>query len=197
MTLNGGGTVDGTVDIALNAAAHFAGGAFAIDVGADFTGLGFVRVAGTELQTPVFTLNADKMVKKYELAKEGVLEGDNDLTVTEEFKWTGGMQQGIGITIIAPGATLQISGDDYKLLKNGRRLRIGAEGMPATANWSGTGDIGILMSGSIENYGDFNVSNDARMGDVGFGRPPVDFADRTSFFANHGNSRRWPALVRS
>ena len=106
-----GGWSSGAFDAASNAVLNFGGGTHTITNGVSFTatGSGFHRVdAGTLDIATALTMNP-----LFELTAGGVLAGNSNLTITSTLRWRGGIMQGAGRTIIAPGAALDISGSDY------------------------------------------------------------------------------------
>jgi photosystem II stability/assembly factor-like uncharacterized protein len=111
INLVAGGWSSGQFDAANNAVLNFCGGTHTITNGVSFTatGSGFHRVDnGTLDVATALTMNP-----LFELSGSGVLAGNSNLTVTSTLRWTGGIMQGAGRTIIAPGAVLDISGSSY------------------------------------------------------------------------------------
>ncbi len=106
-----GGVSDGQFDAANNAVIGFSGGTHTMTNGVRFTatGSGFHRVdAGTFDVAEALTMNPI-----LELTANGIIAGNGQLTCASVFKWTGGIMQGTGKTIILPGATLTVSGNSY------------------------------------------------------------------------------------
>ena len=83
----------------------------------------------------------------------GALTGSGDLVVTSGYNWTSGTMSGSGVTTIASGATLSISGSGYKSL-SGRTIENNGG-----ATWSGSGDINGSGGAVFNNNGTFAAQN--------------------------------------
>src|SRR5262249_40605836 len=82
--------------------------------------------------------------------ESGGLSGTGTLTVTGSATWSGGfMGAGNGSTVIAPNATLAISGSANKNLDS-RTLT-----HPRTITWTGAGDVGLSDVAAVVNAGTF------------------------------------------
>jgi hypothetical protein len=66
------------------------------------------------------------------LSSGSTLNGSSELTVLDEFNWTGGTMSGSGRTVIAPGATFNITTASVHFLSGGRTVENGG-----TMRWSG------------------------------------------------------------
>jgi photosystem II stability/assembly factor-like uncharacterized protein len=106
-----GGWSSGQFDAANNTIVNFGGGTHTVTNGVSFTatGSGFHRVDNGTLDiATALTMN-----QLFELTANGTVAGNSNLTFTSTLRWTGGVMQGNGRTIIAPGAVLDISGSGY------------------------------------------------------------------------------------
>ena len=91
--------------------------------------------------------------------------GAATFTVLKSFVWSGG-QVGVA-TNIGSGATLDFSGSANKTL-SGATLTVQGG---AAAHWSGTGNIQMLNSATIDNRGDFLIQNSASLVRANAGGP--------------------------
>ena len=73
------------------------------------------------INSTTVNLSSDTTVANLNLGG-GVLTGSGILTVTGILNWTGGDMSGIGTTLIASGATLNIGGSGFKGLKESRQI---------------------------------------------------------------------------
>ncbi|MBI5773962.1 MAG: hypothetical protein HZA89_09510, partial [Verrucomicrobia bacterium] len=105
----------------------------------------------------VVDVSADATVANLTIGANMLLDGAGSLTVLGAANWTGGIMLGSGATVIAPGATLTISGDSEKRLV--RRLdNFG------TVTWSGariTGQNGPVINNHVGAL--FDIQTDATL----------------------------------
>lgn len=104
------------------------------------------------------TLSADTEVGGFNLTG-GSLTGTGRLTVTRLALWSGGKLEGGDSLVVAPGATLRISGDTVKELNTRTLLNRGSAG------WSGNGKIGLRNGAQLLNDtgAGFEIRNDANI----------------------------------
>ena len=161
----GGGTLAGTVQTADGAITEFYNGTFTIEPDATFTGTGEVRVVyATFTIADGYTLNVTD-----NLTFQGILDGNGTLLVSGEMDWLEGNMVGTGITEIAAGGVLNISGSAAKyvhrtLTNNG------------TVVWTGDGAISGIAGAAhtvINNAGLFEILNDVAFASSGAGDAPV------------------------
>jgi hypothetical protein len=120
----GNGAGNGTFTAPATALIEF-GGAYTLNPGAQLNGTGLYRVSGGGL-----VANTDLSVQNLDLAAG--LSGMGVLTVSNVLNWTAGFMSGSGRTLIAPGATLNISNNvtlDRTLENAGTSLCIGNGGV--------------------------------------------------------------------
>ncbi len=207
LTFSNTGTVEvqsGTLQLynSTNIIANSSSGSFsvaagaAVDFGASynlngFTSAGTTRISGGEvvvnsiLSSPkldivggYLTVNGSSSGSAWTLAS-GALQGRGTVTVTGVLTWTGGMMAGTGKTNIAPGAKLNISGTDDKVLDSRQINNVG------TATWSGSGSIYVYSNSArpiINNGGLFEVRNNVQLN--------ADYAYDGSTFNNSGTFRK-------
>ncbi len=93
------------------------------------------------------------------------LAGNGDLSVAGRLEWTGGVMQGFGRTVIAPGATLAVSGSGYhKFLY--RALDLRGTGTLSGGAWL-YGGYGVPLN--IFNGASFDIQGDTQMPWAGAG----------------------------
>lgn len=150
LSLKGGGTSTGDFETSLNSVLNFSFGTHTLNAGADFSGVGIVRVSGA-------TLNVNAAVDAnigttFELTN-GWLSGSHTLTIYGTMNWTGGAMSGTGTTNIAPTALLAIGSTGSVSLRGGRTLN--NEG---TVTWGGASIFsGTNESSTFQNQGTFTV----------------------------------------
>ena len=95
------------------------------------------------------TLSGDVTVTGFSQVN-GTIDGTGDLTITGSMSWTGGTQDGSGETIIAPGATATLVGNQKNLLRD-----LTNQG---TLNWAAAGvsqPTGVTLTNAAT--GVFNI----------------------------------------
>jgi hypothetical protein len=102
------------------------------------------------------TLDADASVAGFTLSG-GALNGSGKLTITKTMTWTAGTMGASGITQVAPGATLQISGSSSKRLDGRKLVNAG------TTAWKETGIFQIRGGAEFDNQGTFDIQTDTLM----------------------------------
>lgn len=150
----------GTFDVAPEGTLTFAGGTHVLNTGVTFTGAGCARVFSG-------TVNIVGDVTAANLCQEGgTLTGPGTLTVTGTFDWTGGsMTNPNGVTAIAAGGALILSGNSLKTL-NGRTLDL--DGITL---WLDGGNLTLTNGGIIRNQanGVFIIYHEIDVGPSGSG----------------------------
>jgi hypothetical protein len=148
-------------DILLNNATLNAGGASVLSPGA----LGAAKVtagtstlntdlSGSQLQVQgTLVIGSPVLVDSLSLVSGGAITGGGDLAVGSSLFWSGGSMTGSGKTIIAPGATANITGPVSLM----RPLRNDIGG---TIILSGSGQISAMSPGFLDNMGAFDIQND-------------------------------------
>ncbi|MEQ1861587.1 MAG: hypothetical protein ABMA13_16825, partial [Chthoniobacteraceae bacterium] len=159
LDFTGGGTGTGVFDVATGATLDF--NTYTLNAGATFPGAGPLFVdSGSTL-----SVNANLSVTNVSHAT-GTIAGTGTLTVTNSYSWTSGIMGESGTTIIAPGATLTISGAIFSKTvgsgaNTGRTLTnngtINLSGAPLQVVSNG----GAAAGSQIVNNGAFNVTDDA------------------------------------
>ena len=148
-------TNSGLFYLATNSSVYFAVGNHRLNAGTLFTGDGFARVAsGTVL------VNGPVSAQNFEMdGANGILDGPNTLTISSVFNWTGGTMQGSGITTIAAGGVMNLSGSNGKTLLSRTLKNAG------TINWSGTGGLTGHSGPTINNLAGalFDMQSDAML----------------------------------
>src|SRR5439155_15452419 len=97
----GGGTGTGTFAVASGAGLSFAGATYTLDTGTTVSGTGRVNVvASLVLNVPLALPN---------FGQDGALGGTGTLTLTGTADWTNGTMGDAGTTVVASGATLNLS----------------------------------------------------------------------------------------
>lgn len=98
----------------------------------------------------------------------GTIGGNGNLTINGNMNWSGGTMSGSGVTTIAPGGTLLISGSWHDL--DGRTLNQGG-----TATWTGTGTIDLSNGALINNQAgaSLEAQDNGRMYFGGSGATPA------------------------
>jgi hypothetical protein len=170
-SVNGGGTV------------VFSGGFTEVDGNYNVTGStaitggtvdfpGTITSVGTSLTlsgpSPVANFEGNSLSVIAFTFNGGTLVGVGDVAVTGQMTWTGGSMADTGSTTLAMGATLSISGNNFKVL-DGRTLNLSSG---VTTTFIGTGDFGLFDGAVINNQAGatFNVENNqafTNSGDVG------------------------------
>jgi filamentous hemagglutinin family protein len=98
-------------------------------------------------------IGAPVIVDSLSLVAGGTITGGGDLTVGSNLFWSGGSMTGTGDTIIAPGATANITGPVSLM-----RHLVNASG--GTIILSGSGQINAMSPGFMDNMGAFDIQND-------------------------------------
>ncbi len=141
-------TNSGTYTVTLNASASPA----RLILGGD-SGIQTLAIPGSTLtlQTEGWVIGNGVLV-----LSGGTLTGTGTLTVSNVMSWTEGTMSGGGATVIAAGATLNISGSAQKNLDQRTLRNLG------TAVWSGSGKIFVQNGAPLRNEagGVFEVQND-------------------------------------
>ena len=111
---------------------------------------GFPTVGDTAIlgiNTPIDLSASDATVGSFQQST-GTLTGDQSLSVTSSFVWSGGTQSGTGTTALASGGTGTLSGT---VTLNGRTLdNDGVMVNSGRVNFSGTGQLHNLAGGVYE-----------------------------------------------
>ena len=132
----------------------------------------FAPINGQNGQNWNATVNASTVTVDMAVAIQNLLFGGGTINGAHTLTlhgigsaWTGGTFSGTGITQIASGATLNISGTALKEIA-GRALNIGGGTGTAITTWTGAGNIN-LADGTIrvQNGGLFDIQNDQQIGD--------------------------------
>jgi phage baseplate assembly protein gpV len=141
---------------AASAVVEFAGGAHTFEGENTVTGDGSLRVAGATLSLDG-TLSAQNM----ELAA-GMVQGTGTLSISGRLDWTGGEMQGVGLSEIAAGATMNVTGNASKMLRARTLTNRGTLNMAgtifsvadgATLNNAATGILDLKADGSMQASG--------------------------------------------
>jgi fibronectin-binding autotransporter adhesin len=147
-----------------SAVVEFAGGAHSFEGENTVTGDGNLKVAGASLSLQG-TLSAQNM----ELAA-GTVQGTGTLSIIGRLDWTGGEMLGAGLTEIATGATLNVSGNSSKMLRARTLTNRGVVSMAgnflsvadgATLNNTAMGIIDLKADGSVQASGAASTFNNA------------------------------------
>ena len=132
----------------------------------------FAPINGQNGQNWNATVNASTVTVDMAVAIQNLLFGGGTINGAHTLTlhgigsaWTGGTFSGTGITQIASGATLNISGTALKEIA-GRALNIGGGTGTAITTWTGAGNIN-LADGIIrmQTGGLFDIQNDQQIGD--------------------------------
>jgi RHS repeat-associated protein/uncharacterized repeat protein (TIGR01451 family) len=157
-----GGTVSGNGDVAFLGSSVTITGAYLI-AGTTFVGApGASAVADFETNVRIPTLT---------LLSGSSLQGAGIVTVTGSMSWIGGEMAGAGITEIALGATLDITGPDRKDLTGGRHLD-----NDGTVDFAGTSDL-FGFDPVVNNRGLFEIQTGSNL-------------NLTGTFTNNGTLRK-------
>jgi RHS repeat-associated protein len=135
-----GGLVTGKFNLTAGTVLLINAGATTFGAGAAVNGAGLVDVGNNAtlvISSPITIVN-------FEL-DSATLTGASALTVTGSFAWTNGAMTGTGSTVIAPGASLEITGPASKLI-DARTLTNNG-----TVIWSGVGQISQSSGDTINN----------------------------------------------
>ena len=136
LRLAAGGSASGTFENQSGGVVDWAGGTYSLNSGVLLNGLGNYTNRAT------VTVNTAVDIQNFGLT--GTLNGGGTLTVSNVLNWTGGSMSGVGRTLIAPGATLNLanSGDvsiSTRALENA-----------GTVRWTGGGnlncDTGVVLT---------------------------------------------------
>ncbi len=135
---------------------------YKMSAGTTITGDGLVRLP--YLGILLVDAGATIDIKNLELDSVSQRRGAGHIRVTSAFNWLGGAlgAPGVGTTSILPGATMTISGPDYKLLGSHTLNNAGA------AVWTGDGPLNITGTESAPIFnnqatGAFDIQTDADM----------------------------------
>jgi hypothetical protein len=154
LTFNNYGTVDvqsgvllplstfnvfGTVTVAALARVDFTAGTYNLQSGAQLIGAGLHRLSGG-----TWSVNGGVVVQNLELSS-GTVNGSGTLTVNGTMTWTAGVMSGTGRTVIAEGATLNVSNPGPITLS------VRALENAGTVNWTGSGVFNTDTSAVITN----------------------------------------------
>jgi hypothetical protein len=153
LDINDGGTDTGTTSVAAGQEMLFTGGTFLLNTGFALNGLGSYVIGNF---TATVTANVNGSVTNLNLSS-GVLSGSATFAVTGTFNWTGGTVGGATFVLNEPqNATFNLIGNTDKNV-NGSTINLSG-----TTNWSGSGNISLSNSATINNQasGTFNVQND-------------------------------------
>ena len=132
--LAAGGSASGTFMAAAAALVNWVGGTFTLNPGAQFNGSGNYRItSGTT------TFNTDVPIQNLDLA--GTLNGTGAATVNGLMNWIGDMMSGSGLTVIAPGAALNVTNAGTMLLTSRTLENAG------TVLWANLSTLGV--SGAV------------------------------------------------
>ena len=159
LTLQGGGSCQGSFDVSVSSSLQFAGGNFVLSSNVVFSGPGLSRVSNASV-----ALNGSYNLPNIQFDSGTTLTGT--FTLSGTMSWTGGTLA--GDMTIAPSGVLTLSGGANKVMSGGV-LRNGG-----TVIWSGTGNLRLNDSSDIENLagGLFDVQTNATMY-YNSGNPPV------------------------
>jgi uncharacterized repeat protein (TIGR01451 family) len=175
LQLTGDGDHSGAFDVASVAVLQFSDGTHILDASATIAGAGDVTFSsGTNIISGTITglsgllslsggmlyLDGSASVPAVHLSS-GTLAGSSILTVTEVMTWTGGTMTGSGMTVIAAGADLSLSGGYGKSL-DGRVLD-----NQGTVTMVGTGNLDLLNGAIFSNTGTFDLQVDQSIVDAG------------------------------
>jgi hypothetical protein len=133
--LANGGSATGTFSAPAGAQVDFNGGSFTLNPGAQLNGNGLYQVTSA-----ILTCNTNVTVQNLNLAS--TLAGTDTVTIGSAMNWTGGGMSGTGRTVIAPGATLNVTNSNSLSLTT-RPLENGG-----TVIWTGAGNV-LLGSGAV------------------------------------------------
>ena len=139
----------GTVDVETGTLSLQGGGT--IGAGAAFTGAGFTRFYG--LAGGTMTINGAATGSNLAL-DAGTLTGAGDLSVSNEFDWTGGTLSGTGKLILDTNAQMNLTGATTTMTGGNRPVDTTAAG--AAVNWTGG-----TLAGTFANQGSFNLGGSA------------------------------------
>ena len=149
VALAGGGAGAGPFIVAPAGRVDFSAGTYTLSSGAAISGAGVARVTGTAN----LTLAANVTAANLELT-DGTLDGAGNLTISGALNWLAGTMSGTGVTTIAPGATLSLTGN---LLKNLQRT----VNNTGSVTWTGAGNV-LSGQGAVFNNqagGTFTLQN--------------------------------------
>src|SRR5690606_38219125 len=164
-----GGDDTGPYDVWEDGTLIFSGGIRTMSESSSVTGAGTVEIRGgtTALagafdvpttRMPLspsfgrFDFDGDATTATLSHDRHGI-GGDGTLTVTESYTWTGGSLSGAGMLVVAPGATLSISGAATKRLEHGWTLRHEGTGTWAASIFNNFG------FGTIHNAGTLTIDD--------------------------------------
>jgi YD repeat-containing protein len=115
LRLAGGGSAVGSFTGPATALVEWTGGTFTLNPGAQIAGAGLYKINGG-------TLAFENEASVEHLDVNGVLSGNGVATVNDVMNWTSGSMSGAGQTVIATGATLNVSNVNAVTLAGGRTL---------------------------------------------------------------------------
>jgi hypothetical protein len=141
LALHGGGTIGGPFNLGSGAVAALELGSFVLGSGTSFTGPGTLRIDGGTVDAAV-ALSIGQLEQR-----SGILTGAGTVTISNTFAWSGGSQAGPGITLISPGASLNVTNSGTAEIA-GRTLRNSGT-VASTGSFFGS-DV-RFSSGLIEN----------------------------------------------
>ena len=148
LQLSCGGTDSAAINVSDGAAVTIDGGNYTFAAGASLNGPGTVNFSATETLADRVPVSAVLNITS------GTINGVGGLTATRTVNWTGGTIATGGTTVIAAGATLNVSGGGWKDLQ-------GVLENDGTANWTG-GTI-QLSGGTINNNGSWTANSSSTL----------------------------------
>ena len=149
LTVNGASS--GAFNLAADSNLRFGGGTHYLEEGSVISGAGVATI-----YSGVVHARGSSQFENVEFSA-GEFLADALVELTGDFQWTGGIIAGEGTTRLAPGATLNITGEGQKVLRATTLENSG------TINWSGTGALNANTRPIIRNLpaGTFNALSDA------------------------------------
>ena len=148
LALNGGGSANGSFNMAAGATVDFMGAIYTLNNGANFTGSGFARLLSSG--TLLIPTGASIPVNNFEQSA-GTLDGGGTLSANS-FNWTGGTMQGTGVTNVNIGGTLTIGGGSRNFTQ--RTFNNSGAG-----TWS-AGSVQVGQGATFNNNGSLNNTFD-------------------------------------
>jgi uncharacterized repeat protein (TIGR01451 family) len=124
----------------------------------------FPDTGSVELQAGTLMVNSNATVPAL-VFNNGILDGPATLTLGSTAAWGGGTMQGSGITDVANGATLTMTGVAKTLFARSLRPLSGS-----IVNWT-AGNLTMNGGATIDNTGLFHVQFDANIGNAGSAGP--------------------------
>ena len=157
LQLAGGGSANGMFNAAAGAMVEWTSGTYTLTPGAQLNGSGQYR-----LNIGNLTANADLTVGNLDMVHpNNTLSGTGAVTIGSAMNWMAGDQAGIGLTIVAPGATITVANPSQlnlvsRTLENGGTI-LWTNGNLALNNAMVTNQPGALFratgSGTFGNLG--------------------------------------------